>query len=232
MTVAVAASASMRVQRSELVAGVAAGAMAVAAGAHLAALPAHRGEGAVVAAFFLAVACLQIVAALVLQRGPGAAGRAAIVAVNAGLLGLWVWSRTTGAPFGAHAGVAEPVGRLDSTAVAAQIVAVAAILVGPIGPRRVRRLRVSLGLVVGALTVAVAGATLLPAAGHAKDHPAAPAGPASHADSDPFHVPTATHGAGPPATAETQLEPSNTSAAHHEPSHDDASPHIPGELSR
>lgn len=222
MTVAVAAPARTRLARG----AVAAGALAVAAGAHLAAFPAHRGEGAAVAAFFLTVAGLQVAAAVIVQRGPGAASRAAIVAGNAALLGLWVWSRTTGAPFGSHAGVAEPIGGLDSTAAAAQIAALAAIVVGPVGHRRPRQLRISIGLVGVALTAAIAGATLLPAAGHADGHPATPAGPASHADRDPFHGPTGSHGARTPAgAAEPRLDPASTPTAHDEPSHDDASPH-------
>lgn len=225
MTVAVAGPAPTRLARGEVAAGVAAGAMAVAAGAHLAAFPAHRGEGAAVAAFFLAVAGLQVAAAVIVQRGPGAASRAAIVAGNAALLGLWVWSRTTGAPFGSHAGVAEPVGGLDSTAAAAQIVALTAIVLGPVGRRHGRRLRVSIGLVGVALAVAAGGAALFPAAGHADGHPAPPAGPALHADRDPFHGRTASHSGGTPAIAEPRMQPPNAPTAHREPSHDDAPPH-------
>ncbi|HVM02255.1 MAG TPA: hypothetical protein VM263_06255 [Acidimicrobiales bacterium] len=148
---------------------VAAAGLAVAAGAHLGALPAHRGEGVVTAGFFLALAVTQLATALVVARGWTAAIRLGVVAGNLGVLALWAWSRTAGIPFGAHAGVPEAVGLLDLTAAGAQAVAVAAVVMrrrtwtghAILGPR--------LALVAVAAVVAVGGAGLVPSS-HA-DHP-------------------------------------------------------------
>lgn len=159
-------------------AGAAAACLAVAAGAHLAAFPAHRGEGLAVSGFFLAVALLQIAAATILVgRGACPRVRAAIVAGNVGLIALWAWSRVAGVPFGDHAGLAEPVGALDLTAVAAQAVAVGAAWFLPVVHGRARLAGPRLALVALALTVGVGGALLLPEAQAAHGH--APATPSS-----------------------------------------------------
>ena len=159
----------------------AAGGLAVAAGAHFAAVPAHRGEGVVIAGFFLAVAVIQLATALVVFRGWSAALRLGVVVGNLSILALWVWSRTAGIPFGSHAGVAEAVGLLDLAAAGAQVVAVAAVVMLPrtwtphaiLGPR--------IAALAVAAVVAVGGAGLVPSA-HA-DH-AHDAGRSSSATAD------------------------------------------------
>lgn len=147
---------------------VAAGGLAVAAGAHFAAFPAHRGEGVATAGFFIVVAVTQLATALAVTRGWGAALRLGVVAGNLSVLALWAWSRTVGIPFGSHAGMAEAVVPLDLAAAGAQVVAVAAVLMRPRtwvrhaipGPR--------IAVVAVAAVVAVGGAGLVPSA-HA-DH--------------------------------------------------------------
>ena len=147
---------------------VAAGGLAVAAGAHFAAFPAHRGEGVVIAGFFLAVAVIQLATALVVARGWSAALRLGVVVGNLTILALWVWSRTAGIPFGSHADVAEAVGLLDLAAAGAQVVAVAAIVMLPRTWTRHAILRPTIAVLAVAALVAVGGAGLVPSA-HA-DH--------------------------------------------------------------
>lgn len=149
--------------------GAAATCLAVAAGAHFAALPAHRGDGLMTAGFFLAVGVLQFAAATALARRSSPTIGVAVVAGNLGVLGVWLWSRTAGVPFGSHAGVAEGVGPLDLAAVAAQVVAVAAVAFLPRrGGGAAIRFGPTVGLALVAATVAVGGARLVPlsSAGH------------------------------------------------------------------
>jgi hypothetical protein len=51
------------------------------------------------------------------------------IAVNAVAVTVWALSRTTGLPFGHHAGTAQQVGLLDAAAVLAELVVVAAAVV-------------------------------------------------------------------------------------------------------
>lgn len=172
---------------------VAATSLAVAAGAHFAGFPAHRGDGSMTGGFFLATGLLQLAAAMAVVRGPSRTLRVAVVAGNLGVLGLWAWSRTAGLPFGSHAGVAEAVGPLDVAAAAAQVVAVAvvaflprrrsgtAILVGP-----------TVGLAFVAAMVAFGGASLVTSS--STDH--------SHgADRNRVAGPALTHGDVPGGSA-------------------------------
>lgn len=155
--------------RGAVLTATASASLAIAAGAHLAAVPAHRGEGAPVVAFFVVVGMVQLAAAL-LPRSPRV--RVGIVAGNLALLLLWAVSRTVGLPFGAHAGTAEAFGVLDVTAAVAQAAAVATVLMRP-RPRRLHRrsgAAPALSLVAVASVVAVAGAFLAPVAAHGTGH--------------------------------------------------------------
>ncbi|MFP5376081.1 MAG: hypothetical protein ACLGIO_04765 [Acidimicrobiia bacterium] len=121
------------------------------------------------AGFFLAVGLLQLAAATALARRSSPTVRVAVVAGNLGVLGVWLWSRTAGVPFGSHAGVAEAVGPLDLVAAAAQVVAVAAVAFLPrTGSGAAIRLGSTVALALVAATVAVGGARLVPlsSAGH------------------------------------------------------------------
>lgn len=169
---------------------VAAGGLAVAAGAHLGALPAHRGEGVLTAGFFLALAVTQLATALVVARGWSAAIRIGVVAGNLGVLALWACSRTAGIPFGPHAGVPEAVGLLDLTAAGAQAVAVAAVVLRPRTWTRHAILGPRVALVAVAAVVAVGGPGLVPSS-HA-DHPHD--GDESSSVTAAAHSATGTHG--------------------------------------
>ena len=101
--------------------------LAFAAGLHLAVLPSHLEEGAAVGGFFLAVAAAQLVSAVLVHRGASPVARRAVVAMNLGVVAVWVVSRTVGLPVVGGAGP-EAVGALDALAVVAQLAAVAGLV--------------------------------------------------------------------------------------------------------
>lgn len=209
---------------------VAAGGLAVAAGAHFGAFPAHRGEGVVTAGFFLALAVTQLATALVVARGWSAAIRLGIVAGNLGVLVLWAWSRTAGIPFGSHAGVPEAVGHLDLAAAGAQAVAVAAVVILPRTWTRHAILGPRVALVAVTAVVAVGGAGLVPSS-HA-DHPHDAYRSSSVTADAPTNI--ATGGARDAADAAQVEAPSSAGesssagepeAGHRTSGHDHAGPH-------
>lgn len=142
-----------------IAARAAAWSLAVAGGAHLAALPAHRDAGIAVTLFFLTTAIVQVAAATTILRRAGTSVRAIIVAGNVSLLALWVWSRTVGIPIGSHHGLPESSGPLDITAVFAQVVAIGAVLVlsrtRDRAPIKRPRSRLEVVIVLSALGVAL-----------------------------------------------------------------------------
>jgi hypothetical protein len=83
---------------------------------HLAVIPDHMDHWPVASAFFLALAMAEIACGVLLL---GRAGLSVLVAVTAAAvvpLALWVWSRTSGLPFGPNSSVPEPVGLADVAA--------------------------------------------------------------------------------------------------------------------
>lgn len=119
--------------------GVAAAALVVAAGTHVAAANEHRAESAAAAVFFALVAVAQFVSAIAVVRGVSPRARNAIVIGNVALVALWAWSRSTGLQFGPDAGPPEAIGALDLTAVVAQLVAVQQLGRGALVPATQRR---------------------------------------------------------------------------------------------
>ena len=94
-----------------------AGLSAAAGAIHLAMVPSHAGGELIDPIGFAVVGWFQIMCAAVIISGR--AGRnlyRAVVLGNLVVLGLWIWSRTTGLPVGAHSGVAEDVTIVDGTA--------------------------------------------------------------------------------------------------------------------
>lgn len=79
---------------------------------HLVMVPVHA-ESVVDATGFAVVGWLQVLLAIGVLVRPSRFLVTSTVAVNTIAVALWVWSRTTGLPFGGHAGVAEDVGFLD-----------------------------------------------------------------------------------------------------------------------
>ena len=152
--------------------GLAAGAAATAALLHLTVVPEHLDQWWVYGVFFLSLSAAQALLAWLLLRGPARTPLllAAILGTVAVVV-LYVLTRTTGLPVGpthVHSGAAvlrgvgngvpilpgsltarriEPVGAIDLSCLAAELVLIAA-LVGQL-PTRVRRRTTNIMLVVG-----------------------------------------------------------------------------------
>lgn len=131
-----------------LLAGLLAGAGVI----HLVMVPSHIGESWVEGIAFAVVGWAQIAAGVVLLLGRGSRRLyTAVILGSLAVVGLWIWSRTVGLPFGAHAGVVESIGLVDQICAALEMGAVlvaGAILFVP------ARLRIgSLGASVAAIAV-------------------------------------------------------------------------------
>jgi hypothetical protein len=85
---------------------------------HLAMAPVHASSSGLEGFGFAISGWVQLLLALALVLRPSRPVLVATVSVNVIVLALWVWSRTLGLPFGAHAGTAEAVGTLDGFTVA------------------------------------------------------------------------------------------------------------------
>lgn len=83
---------------------------------HAAVIPDHLNHWVVASAFFLALAVAEVVGGVLLLGRPGQNVLIAMAVASAVPPGLWLWSRTTGLPFGPNAGVPEPVGLADIAA--------------------------------------------------------------------------------------------------------------------
>ena len=145
--------------------------LAVAAGLHLAVLPSHLEEGALVGAFFAVVAVGQLASTVVIHRCAGAWARAVIILANLGVVAVWLVSRTVGLALGGHDAAPEPVQLLDALSVAAELAAVAGLaLVGSHRPAGASRWGGVPGLVVVALLAAGVALPVAPGA-DAHEHP-------------------------------------------------------------
>ncbi|MFC7846881.1 hypothetical protein ACFUTU_00235 [Arthrobacter sp. NPDC057388] len=83
---------------------------------HIAVIPDHLNHWVVASAFFLALALAEVAGGVLLL---GRTGQNVLVGVAAASVVpplLWLWSRTSGLPFGPNAGVPEPVGLADLAA--------------------------------------------------------------------------------------------------------------------
>lgn len=111
-----------------------------AAGAiHLAVAPSHWHQATVYGVFFVLVGATQITwSALLLVRASWELLSLNLMA-NLGVLLLWLQSRTNGVPLGPAAGVREPVGVVDLTCAAVELLS--AVVAGRILLQRRLRLR-------------------------------------------------------------------------------------------
>ena len=91
---------------------------------HFAVIQAHYEEYWAFGVFFAAAAWLQILWAMWLVARPGRAAALVGIAINGGITGVWVISRTVGIPFGPEPGVAEAVEFVDVAATSLQVLAV------------------------------------------------------------------------------------------------------------
>jgi hypothetical protein len=93
--------------------------LSIAAGIiHLVMVPSHAGESLAEGVGFALAGWFQLVAAWLFLSRRVRTYLAPIAVANVLFIGAWVWSRTAGIPFGAHAGQAESVGFVDLTTVA------------------------------------------------------------------------------------------------------------------
>jgi hypothetical protein len=146
--------------------------LAGAAVIHAAMAPSHLGESALEGWGFVVSAWAQLALAVAVLLRPSRRVGAAVVAINAVLIAVWVVSRTVGLPFGDHAGHAESVMFVDGVCVALEVVAVivGAALAGwrPLSGMGQRRRPVGAAGAVGAVLLATAAV----ASPSARDHAA------------------------------------------------------------
>lgn len=131
-------------------------ASAGAAAIHVGTAPAHLDAYAPAGVFMLACGAIQVVIAV---AAPRMSRRLVEMTVwfNAGIVVLWVMSRTVGVPFGATPWVAEHIHGPDVLATVLELIAIAAgvMVMHPLGMRPSRLV----------LSLAVAGALLCPVVG-------------------------------------------------------------------
>jgi hypothetical protein len=158
----------------------------VGAGAiHVAMAPSHLAESAVEGAGFVLAAWSQLLLAAVVLVRPSRRAFAAVVGTNLALVAAWGVSRTSGLPFGAHAGHAESVSVVDGVCVALEVVAALAAGLGLLraGPRLLRARGVAVVGAAGALALAT-GAVASPSA---RDHASASHGAHGASSGDHEH---------------------------------------------
>jgi hypothetical protein len=108
---------------------LAAVATVVAALVHLVVLPEHTEESLLYGVFFAVLAVGQGTFAWIFLLGPSRFPLVTGALGNVGAIALWLLTRTVGLPFGPFAGQVEPVGSLDLTAVASELLVVFCCLV-------------------------------------------------------------------------------------------------------
>lgn len=138
---------------------VAAIASLAAGGVHLATGGPHLQESVPLGVAFIVAGWLQLLLAAAVWSRPSRATAVAAMAVHVASIGAWAVSRSVGLPFG-HPGGA-PFGLGGLSAVALEVLAIAALAVFLRDPARVRRLPTSVALaavllVLGGASVAVA----------------------------------------------------------------------------
>ena len=124
-----------------------------AAWVHLAYAAPHFRQWWAYGAFFLATGVGQAIFAPLILRWPRPPLAAIGIAGNLAIVGMYILSRTNGAPLGPHANVPERVGAVDLATTAAEVVLIA-VLVTVLGARartRVANLLVAGGVLVWAL---------------------------------------------------------------------------------
>lgn len=87
-------------------------------------MPSHWQSWLPAGLFFASVAVFQVIWAVAAWTRPGGPLLGAGILVNGGCAALWVWSRTTGVPFGPHAGTPEAIAAADICALLLQCYAV------------------------------------------------------------------------------------------------------------
>jgi hypothetical protein len=148
--VAVPRSAAVEARTSLALASLSAGLIHVMAGFH------HWSEYWLFGFGMFVMAIAQVAGAAALGYAAGRPAAVAALVVNLPILGLWLWSRTTGLPFGPEPGQAEAVGIPDAICTFTELVLVGGViaLLRGVGDRALSRWS-TLALVtfaVGAMT--------------------------------------------------------------------------------
>src|SRR5262245_64993919 len=115
---------------------------------HVAVAPPHLREYLPFGITFLAVGAAQIILAIEFLARPSRRFSALLLAMNAGFIGAWFISRTSGLPVGPQPGVPEAVGLTDVVCVVLEILAAVFLLSLMARPSRIkhnRLWRVALG---------------------------------------------------------------------------------------
>jgi len=107
----------------------------LAAFVHYAVVPEHLSEWWAFGVFFSAIGMFQLIWAVLAYTGNERPLLLSGLAVNLGVLALWVVSRTAGLPFGPEPGEAEAVGVLDVLSGVAELALVGGILLALRRPR-------------------------------------------------------------------------------------------------
>jgi hypothetical protein len=122
------ARAEMRIERRKDPTATVAVLSILAGAIHLAALPEHVRESLLFGAFFVLSGAFQIATGWALRTVRSRGLLALVAAVNAGIVGLWILSRTKGVPLGPEPWVAERTGPLDVVASACEVAIVAGVV--------------------------------------------------------------------------------------------------------
>ena len=127
---------------------------------HLAVVREHLAEWWVYGVFFAAIGMLQILWAMVALACDTAPSPRAIAGVNAGVIVLWVLTRTVGLPVGPEPWTAEAVGTADTLCAVLEAVVVVLLVAATRVPREADVPRLSPG---GRLALMGAGALVMAA---------------------------------------------------------------------
>jgi hypothetical protein len=114
--IAVPRSAAVEARTSLALASLGAGLIHVMAGFH------HWSEWWLFGVGMFVMAVAQVAGAAALGYTGGRFALVAALVVNVAIVALWVWSRTTGLPFGPEPGEAEAIGSPDALCTATELV--------------------------------------------------------------------------------------------------------------
>ena len=198
------------------VAAYAAGVMSLGAAAiHFSVIADHFSEDAAEGLFFAVVAWFQALWALAYVYAPRRSLATIAIVVNAGVVAIWLWSRTVGLSFGPNSGQVEATGTLDGLATALEIVLMATLLVslrsGSLLPRRDERAPAAVYAVSAVVLIVLLSSAALAASGGGH-HSHAPVGSDGHSE-EAAQASVGDTGAGGGSTAPTEAAASADSPA-------------------
>ena len=175
---------------------------------HFAVAPAHWREWALSGVFFVSLALLQLIWARVVLVRTTTAVLAAGIGLNVCAVALWGLSRTSGAPFGPHAGVPEVVQAADLCALLLQIyIVMGASWIWYRGPQGIPiSTFTSATVLIGAVGVVALASTVGVASGQRHGHHEPAEAGAEHHGADVRHADDH-HGSDPVPAAPLNVEP-------------------------